>query len=174
LTPQLIPVEFIERRIFLIRGHKVMLDTDLAELYGVTTRRLNEQIRRNRDRFPEDFAFVLTPKEFANLKSHFATSSSGWGGRRKLPYAFTEHGAVMAANVLSSPTAVRASIQVVRAFVRLREIIATHKDLARKLEEMEKKYDRQFKVVFDAIRQLMEPPPLPPGRRIGFTPPKEK
>jgi len=172
----LIPVEVIERRIFLIRGHKVMLDSDLAELYGVTTRRLNEQVRRNRDRFPADFAFLLTRPEFAILKSHFATSSSGWGGRRKLPYAFTEHGVVMAANVLQSPVAVRASIQVVRAFVRLREILASHKDLARKLEEMEKKYDATFKVVFDAIRKLMAPPPPPPEpprRPIGFMTPEK-
>ena len=150
-----------------------MLDTDLAQLYGVTTRRLNEQVRRNRARFPEDFAFVLTREEFANLKSHFATSSSGWGGRRKLPYAFTEHGAVMAANVLNSPVAVRASIQIVRAFVRLREILATHKELARKIEEMEKKYDTQIRVVFGEIRKLMQPPALPPKRQIGFIPRKE-
>ena len=151
-----------------------MLDIDLAQLYGVTTRRLNEQVRRNRARFPEDFAFVLTREEFANLKSHFATSSSGWGGRRKLPYAFTEHGAVMAANVLNSPVAVRASIQIVRAFVRLREILATHKELARKIEEMEKKYDTQIRVVFGEIRKLMQPPALPPKRQIGFIPQKEK
>jgi hypothetical protein len=104
-SQQLIPVEVIADKIYLIRSQKVMLDADLAKLYGVSTRRFNEQIRRNRDRFPEDFAFVLTPEEFANLMSHFATSSSGWGGRRKLPYAFTEHGAIMAANVLSSPIA---------------------------------------------------------------------
>jgi hypothetical protein len=114
-SQQLIPVETNAGKIFLIRGQKVMLDRDLAQLYGVSTRGLNEQSRRNRDRFPEDFAFVLTLEEFANLKSHFATSSSVWGGRRKLPYAFSEHGAIMAANVLSSPIAVRASIQVVRA-----------------------------------------------------------
>jgi len=167
------PVEFIERRILLIRRQKVMLDTDLAQLYGVTTRRLNEQVRRNRARFPEDFAFALTREEFANLKSHFATSSSGWGGRRKLPYAFTEHGAVMAANVLNSPVAVRASIQIVRAFVRLREILATHKELARKIEEMEKKYDTQIRVVFGEIRKLMQPPALPPKHQIGFIPRKE-
>ena len=173
--PSVVPVELIERRIYLIRGQRVMLDADLAKLYGVATRRLNEQVRRNLDRFPPDFAFLLTPEEFANLKSQFATSSSGWGGRRKLPYAFTEHGALMAANVLSSPTAVRASIVVVRAFVKLREILATHKDLARKLEDLERKYkthDVAIREIFDVIRKLMAPPPEP-KRRIGFiAPPK--
>ena len=171
---EIVPVESIQQRIYLIRGHKVMLDRDLAELYGVTTRRLNEQLRRNLDRFPSDFAFLLTQQEFANLKSHFATSSSGWGGRRKLPYAFTEHGVVMAANVLTSSVAVRASIQVVRAFVRLREILSTHKDLARKLEKLEGKYDANFRVVFDAIRKLMGPEKPPPRRRIGFEAEAEK
>jgi hypothetical protein len=153
----LIPTERIERVIFVIRGHNVVLDSDLAQLYGVTTSRLNEQIKRNGNRFPEDFMFRLTPKEFKNLISQSATSSSKWGGRRKLPLAFTEHGAVMAANVLSSPVAVAASIQVVRAFVRLRQILATHKDLAHKLEELERKlgqHDEKFRIVFDAIRQL--------------------
>src|SRR5438874_4532236 len=135
----LIPAERIEQAILLIRGHKVMLDSDLADLYGVTTSRLNEQVKGNRDRFSDDFIFRLTPKEFKDLKSQSATSSSQWGGRRKLPLAFTEHGAVMAANVLNNPVAVSASIQVVRAFVRLRQILATHKDLARKLEELERK-----------------------------------
>lgn len=162
----LIPSERIERSILFIRGHKVMLDADLAALYRVTTKRLNEQVGRNSDRFPEDFMFQLTKEEYAILRSQFATSSQ-WGGRRTLPYAFTEHGAVMLASVLSSPVAVQASIQVVRAFIRLREILATHKDLARKLEELEKKYDRQFVAVFDAIRQLMTPPKTK-QKPIGF------
>jgi len=144
-----------------------MLDADLAELYGVTTKRLNEQVKRNASRFPGDFMFQLTPDETRILRSQFATSRSGWGGRRALPYAFTEHGAVMLASVLNSPTAVDASVQVVRAFVRLREILATHKDLARKLEDLEKKYDARFRVVFDAIRKLMAPPERP-RRQIGF------
>lgn len=160
-----IPGERIEQTILLIRGHKVILDSDIATLYGVPTKRLNEQVSRNRDRFPEDFMFQLTEEEFANLKSQNATSS--WGGRRTLPYAFTEHGVVMLASVLNSPIAVSASIQVVRAFVRLRELLATHKDLAQKLEELEKKYDRKFSVVFEAIRQLMEPPKAR-RRRIGY------
>ncbi|MGA2263797.1 MAG: ORF6N domain-containing protein [Acidobacteriota bacterium] len=153
-----------------------MLDRDLAQLYGVSTRRLNEQIRRNRDRFPEDFAFVLTLEEFTNLKSHFATSSSGWGGRRKLPFAFAEHGAIMAANILSSPTAVGASIQVVRAFVRLRELLATHKDLARKLEDLERKFaahDVRIQQIFSFIKKLMKSP-VSRRRQIGFAPHEEK
>ena len=161
----LIPNERIERSILFIRGHKVMLDSDLAVLYGVTTKRLNEQVNRNRDRFAEDFMFQLTKLEFAILKSQNATPS--WGGRRTLPYAFTEHGVVMLASVLNSPIAVLASLQVVRTFVRLREILSTHKDLARKLNALEKKYDSQFAVVFEAVRKLMTPP-TPKRRRIGF------
>lgn len=164
----LIPDEQIERSILLLRGHRVILDADLAALYGVTTARLNQQVRRNMDRFPEDFAFLLTKAEFGDLKLHFASSSSGWGGRRKPPFAFTEHGALMAANVLKTPTAVTTSVQVVRAFVRLREMLVTNKELARRLDVLERKYDAQFKVVFDAIRQLMAPPPAPSKRRIGF------
>ena len=165
----LIPSERIEQAIMQLRGQRVILDSDLARLYGVTTSRLNEQIKRNTDRFPEDFMFRLSAAEFKNLISQFATSSARWGGRRKPPLVFTEHGAVMAANVLNSPTAVAASIEVVRAFVRLRQILSTHKDLARKLEELEKKYDENFRVVFEAIRQLMAPPVSPAKKgRIGF------
>ncbi len=144
-----------------------MLDADLAALYGVTTKRLNEQVTRNRDRFPEDFMFVLTAEEAAGLKSQFATSKKGRGGRRTRPRAFTEHGAVMIANVLRSRIAIEASIQVVRAFVQLRELALTHADLGRRLDDLERKYDSQFKVVFQAIRGLMTPPALP-RRRIGF------
>jgi hypothetical protein len=164
----IVPEERIARSILLLRGKRVILDSDLACLYGVTTARLNQQVRRNIDRFPDDFAFFLTPDEFGDLKLHFATSSAGWGGRRKPPFAFTEHGALMAANVLKTPVAVRASIQVVRAFVRLREMLSSHKELARRLGELEKRYDSQFRVVFDAIRELMAPPPPRPRRRIGF------
>ena len=158
-------------RILEIRGQRVLLDSDLEALYGVTTKRLNEQVRRNADRFPADFLLELTNQEVAASRSQIATLKRG-KNIKYAPYAFTEHGSVMAANVLNSPIAVRASIQVVRAFVRLREILATHKDLARK--EMEKKYDARFKVVFAAIRKLMEPPPVPPSRRIGFAPREEK
>ena len=163
----IITAEAVERKIFLIRGQKVMLDSDLAELYGVTTKRLNEQVRRNADRFPNDFMFRLSTDEFESLRSHFATSSSKHGGRRYLPYSFTEHGALMAASVLDTPRAVEVSLYVVRAFVKLRELIASHKDLARKLDELEKKYDGQFQVVFEAIRQLMAIEEKP-KRKIGF------
>jgi hypothetical protein len=152
LLPKIIiPIESVEQRIFIIRGQKVILDADLAQLYGVTTKRLNEQVKRNRERFPEDFMFRLSlaeGKSIPALRSQIATLKSGQH-LRYAPCAFSEHGTVMVANVLNSPVAVRASIQVVRAFVRLREIAATHKDLVQKLEQMEKKYDRQFKVVFN-------------------------
>lgn len=145
-----------------------MLDADLARLYGVTTARLNEQVKRNRDRFPADFMFQLTPAEFAGLKSQIAISNRGRGGRRKRPYAFTEHGAVMLASVLNTPIAVEASIMVVRAFVQLRSMLAAHEELARKLDALERKYDTQFRVVFDAIRELMPPSGTPKPKRIGF------
>jgi hypothetical protein len=164
-------VERIEHAILLIRGHRVVLDADLAALYGVTTSRLNEQVRRNADRFPNDFSFVLTQQEFTNLMSQFATSSSQWGGRRKLARAFTEHGAVMAASVLNTPIAVAVSLEVVRAFVRLRQLLISHEALARKLAELESKlagHDEQFAVVFEAIHQLMEPSKPAPKGRIGF------
>lgn len=129
-----------------------MLDKDLAELYGVGTRGLNKAVKRNIDRFPEDFMFQLTNEEFGNLKFHFGTSR--WGGTRKLPYAFTENGVAMLSSVLNSKLAIHVNIQIMRTFTRLREILLTHKDLARKLAGMEKKYDSQFKVVFDAVRQF--------------------
>ena len=157
--------------IMLLRGERVILDSDLARLYGVSTGRLNEQVRRNAARFPEDFVFHLAAKEFANLKSQSATSSSGWGGRRKPPWAFTEHGAIMAANVLNSRRAVQVSVFVVRAFVRLRRMMVQHKELAARLDELERKlkgHDRQIIALVDAIRQLMAPPPAPPRKRIGF------
>ena len=144
-----------------------MLDEDLALIYGVSTKRLNEQVKRNRPRFPEDFMFRLTAEETSLLKSQFATSSAGHSGRRKLPYAFTGHGAVMLASVLNTPVAVQASIQVVRAFIRLRQILAEHRELARRLDALEKKYDGQFRVVFDAIRRLMAPPEHR-RKQIGF------
>ena len=164
----LIPIERIESKILILRGQKVMLDRDLAELYGVATMRLNEQVKRNIERFPKDFMFQLTRQELANLISQIAISSSNWGGIRKAPFAFTEHGALMAANVLNSPKAVEVSVQVTRAFIKLREMVISHKELSRKLRDLEAKYDKQFDVVFDAIRQLMAPPPVPPKRKIGF------
>jgi hypothetical protein len=164
----LIPPERIERAILLIRDQKVMLDTDLAELYGVAVKVFNQAVRRNRERFPDDFMFQLTDAEWEALRSQIVTSKSGRGGRRYLPYAFTEHGALMAATVLNSPVAIQVSIQVVRSFVHLRQLMVNHAELARKLDALEKKYDAQFKVVFDAIRKLMAPPPEPKRGRIGF------
>ncbi len=166
MAQQLIPSEVIERRILLIRGQKVMLDADLAQLYGVETKALKRAVNRNRDRFPEDFCFQLSKAEFENLRYQFGTSS--WGGVRYSPYAFTEQGVAMLSSVLRSKRAVQVNIAIMRAFVRLREILATHKDLARKLEELEKKYDKQFAIVFEAIRKLMTPPEPAPKRRIGF------
>lgn len=171
VSVQLVPVERIERGILVIRNQRVVLDETLAELYGVTVKRLNEQVRRNRDHFPDDFMFQLSIEEWDALRSQYATIKTGRGEHRKYrPYAFTEHGAVMAANVLNSPTAVQASIQVVRAFVRLRELLASHKELAAKLDALERKYDKQFKAVFDTIRALMTPPDTK-RRPIGFVAP---
>jgi len=150
----------------MIRGQKVMLDADLAGLYGVSTKRLNEQVARNRERFPADFMFQLTAAEFEDLRSQIVISN-GRGGRRTPPYAFTEQGVAMLSSVLHSPRAIQVNIEIMRAFVRMREIVATHRDLARKLDALEKKYDGQFRVVFEAIRQLMTED-AKPKRRIGF------
>ena len=166
----LIPIERIENRIFLIRGQKVMLDADLAELYGVTTKRLNEQVKRNRARFPEDFMFQLTASETELLRSQIATSKKGRGGRRYAPFAFTEHGAIMLAGVLNTQRAIEVSVFVVRAFNRLREMLATHKEVAYKLAELERKlvtHDEAIRSLMDAIRQLMTPP-IKKRRPIGF------
>ena len=165
----LIPVERIENSILLIRGQKVILDADLATLYEVETKNLIRAVKRNVARFPKDFMFQLKKQEFDNLRFHFGTSSQ-WGGRRYHPYAFTEHGVAMLSSVLSSPRAVRVNIEIIRAFVRLRQLLKSHADLAKKLSEMEKRYDDQFRVVFEAIRQLMASPdePEPPRRQIGF------
>lgn len=164
-------VEPIESRILIIRGHRVILNLHLAELYGVPTGRLMEQIKRNRERFPADFLFQLTKGEYESLKSQFAISKEeGRGGRRHLPYAFTEHGAVMAANVLKSKRAIKASIFVVRAFVRLRQLLASHRDLAEKIDELERTigtHDKAIRSLFDTIKKLMTPPE-PKRRRIGF------
>lgn len=168
-----VPIAFIERRIYFIRGQKVILDTDLAELYGVPTYRLNEQVKRNRKRFPADFMFQLKPEEAECLTSQIAMSKVGRGGRRTKPYVFTEQGVAMLSSVLNSERAVQVNIAIMRAFVKLREIIATHKELAQKIAELElrfQQHDTQIQAVFDAIRQLLEPKPVPPRRRIGFDP----
>jgi hypothetical protein len=175
----MIPVERIERSILLIRGHKVMLDADLARLYGVETKALNRAVKRNLSRFPEDFMFQVTAEEFENLKYHigtsnlksqFAISGSGWGGRRHPPYAFTEQGVAMLSSVLRSKRAVQVNIEIMRAFVRLRRILSSNKELARKLEDLERKigaHDQQIQTIFQAIRQLMAPPE-PKKRKMGF------
>lgn len=163
----LVTVESIERKIYLIRGQKVMLDSDLAELYGVTTKTLVQAVKRNSNRFPLDFMFQLENQEVVGLRSQIVTSKTGRGGRRYQPYAFTEQGVAMLSSVLNSERAVEVNIQIIRVFVKLREMIAAHKDLAKKLEELEKKYDAQFRVVFDAIRALVAEPE-PKQKKIGF------
>jgi hypothetical protein len=156
----------------VIRGEKVILDSDLAELYGVQTRRLNEQVRRNIEKFPEDFMFQLMKEEFEDLKSQFATSSSGWGGRRKLPLVFTEHGALQAANVLNSERANKMSVFIVRAFVRLREMALTNEKLSQKMAELERRVSDHDEVLIDLIRQIRKlvdtPKPREKKRSIGF------
>ena len=192
----LVPSEVIERRILLLRGRKVMLDRHLAELYAVPTKRLNEAVKRNAARFPKDFMFQLTAEETEALRSQFATStgeaedlrsqfatsseeadrqdspafvsSGGHGGRRYMPYVFTEQGVAMLSSVLKSDRAIVVNIAIMRTFVRLRQMLAAHRELARRLAAMEQNYDQRFKVVFDILRQLTEPPPAPPRRPIGF------
>jgi len=171
MEPELIPQEIVEQKIFMIRGHKVMLDKELAKLYGVPVKRLNEQVKRNLKRFPRDFMFLLTRQEVMNLKSQIATSR--WGGVRKLPYAFTEQGVAMLSTVLNSERAIQVNIAIMRAFVKLRQILATNKDLAYKLKELESKierHDEDIQAIFEAIRQLMAPLPVKPKPQIGFRP----
>lgn len=162
-----ISVEVIAAKILLIRGKRVMLDRDLAKLYEVDTGQLTRQVRRNIDRFPGDFMFQLTRNELQNLICHFGTSS--WGGTRKLPYAFTEQGVAMLSGVLHSKRAISVNIQIMRAFIQLKRMLLTNADLRRKIEEMEKKYDKQFLIVFEAIKKLLEPPPLKEKPPIGFS-----
>ena len=161
----ILPPERIQQAILLLRGQKIMLSTSLAELYEVEPRALVQAVKRNADRFPPDFVFQLTRQEVTNLKSQFVISS--WGGKRTMPYAFTEQGVAMLSSVLHSPRAVRVNVEIMRTFVRLRQMLASHVELARKLAELEKKYDDQFRAVFEAIQELMQPPE-PPRKRIGF------
>jgi hypothetical protein len=166
----------VESRILALRQQKVILDEDLAELYGVPVKRLNEQVKRNRERFPADFMFRLTAEEQESLRSQIATSKTGRGGRRYAPYAFTEHGAIMAATVLNSERAVEMSVFVVRAFVRLREVLATNQQLSAKIDELEQRldtHDASIQDLIEAIRELMAPEPAT-GRKIGFLPPASK
>ncbi len=168
-----IPAERIERSILVLRGHKVLLDADLARLYGVETKVLLQALKRNPDRFPKDFMFQLTDQEFRNLRSQFVTSS--WGGRRYAPYVFTEQGVAMLSSVLNSPRAIAVNIEIMRAFVRLREMIASNKELARRLDELEARIERKLSThdqaiagILDAIRALMHTPEPTKKRRIGF------
>ena len=166
-----IPIDRIENKIYFIREYKVMLDSDLADIFGTTTSKLNEQVKRNHYRFPVDFMFQLNIDEWEGLKLQFAILKNGRGKQRKyLPYVFTEHGTVMLASVVNSKVAVTASIKIVRVFVKLREILSTHKELSAKLQILENKsdkHDNEIKILFQAIRQLMQPP-VQPRKRIGF------
>ena len=166
---ELVPLAHVERTILFIRGYKVILDADLAAMYGVETRELVQAVKRNRERFPEDFMFRLTEEESGSLRSQAVILKKGGRGqhRKYLPHAFTEQGVAMLSTVLRSPRAVQVNIEIMRAFVRLRQMLLDNADLARKLAALEQKYDAQFKVVFDAIRELMEPG-AKPKRRIGF------
>ena len=173
--PALVPVEHISRSILVLRGQRIILDSDLAAIYGVTTGRLNEAVKRNAERFPEDFMFRLSAAEHTVLLSQFAITTPVRGGRRQLPWAFTEHGAIQAANVLNSPRAVAMGVYVVRAFVKLRELLASNKELARRLDELEARIEKKLAIhdeaiaaILSAIRQLMNPP-APKRRPIGFT-----
>ena len=170
---ELIPQELIENKIYLIRGHKVMMDKDLAKLYEVPTKKLTQAVKRNIRRFPGDFMLLLTRQEVRNLRSQFVTSS--WGGRRYAPYVFTEQGVAMLSSVLNSERAIQVNIAIMRAFVKLRQILSTHKELAHKLDELERKiekHDVEIRSIFEAIRQLMAPPVTKPRVITGFNPAK--
>ncbi len=166
MTTKLIPQEIIQSKIFLLRGQKIMFDKDLAKLYGVATKVLNQAVKRNIDRFPSDFMFLLTPQEVTSLRSQFVTSTRG--GLRYQPCAFTEHGILMLSSVLNSKRAIQVNIQIMRAFTKLREMLVSNKELRQKIEEMEKKYDHQFKIVFQTIKELLEPPTPKTKGPIGF------
>lgn len=164
-TRSVLPAKRIERAIFVLRGDRVMLDEDIAALYGVETKALIRAMKRNKERFPTDFMFQLSPQEVEILRCQIGTSS--WGGRRYRPYAFTEQGVAMLSSVLRSQRAVRVNVEIMRAFVRLRHVMSTQADLLQRLNELEQRYDSHFKVVFDALRRLMAPLEAP-SRRIGF------
>ncbi|MHB8879113.1 MAG: ORF6N domain-containing protein [Myxococcaceae bacterium] len=168
----LVPTERITRSILVVRNHRVILDADLAKIYGATTKRLNEQVKRNHERFPPDFMFRLNAAEKAEVVAN-CDQLSKLKFSPMLPFAFTEHGSIMAASVLNSPLAIEVSVYVVRAFIQLREALATHKDLARKLAELERKYDARFRIVFEAIEELMTPEDAGDRKQIGFRNPPQ-
>ena len=172
----LIPDEIVMNKIYLIRGQKVMIDNDLADLYDIETKRLKEAVRRNSDRFPEDFMFELTQKEFESLRSQIATSKTGRGGARYLPMAFTEQGVAMLSSVLNSETAIRVNIQIIRVFTKMRELLLTHKDILLQLEKMEKKltgHDEDIALIFEYLKKLLNPPQTP-RNKVGFRRKDEK
>ena len=171
MNSSIVPIERIEKKIFLIRNQKIMLNSDIAKPYGTETKILNKAVSRNQDRFPKDFMFQLTSEEWSSLKFHSGTSKKGRGGRRFLPYAFTEQGIAMLSSVLNSKRAIQINIQIMRAFVKLREILSTHKELAQKLKKLELKidsHDQQIQAIFEVINQLLTTPEKP-KRKIGFT-----
>lgn len=168
-SQSVIPVERIASRIYLIRGEKVMLDSELAKLYGVSTSRLNEQVKRNRKRFPEDFAFQLTQSEFDLLLSQTAISNKSRGGRRKPPWVFTEHGIAMLSSVLRSDRAAEMNVLIIRVFIKMRQMLATHAELARKVEHL----DRRVSILYDSFQKLLAPPNPPKKNPIGYVPPKD-
>ncbi|MBF0473942.1 MAG: ORF6N domain-containing protein [Nitrospirae bacterium] len=167
-TKDLIPQERIEGKIFVIRGKKLIIDRDIAELYEVETKVLNQAVKRNIDRFPEDFKFQRTKEELNNWKSQFVTSNKEKMGLRKAPFAFTEHGVTMLSSVLNSQRAITINIQIIRTFIKLREIAITYKDLSQRIDDMEQKYDHQFKIVFDTLRGLLEVPKIQSKEIEGF------
>jgi len=167
MNNSMIPAETIQKSIYLVRGQKVMLDRDLAAMYGVATKVLKQAVKRNATRFPADFMFVLTREELADWRSQFVTSNADRMGLRHAPMAFTEHGVAMLSSVLNSERAIQVNIAIMRTFTQLRQMLVSNAELARKLAELEKRYDAQFSVVFDALRQLMTPPE-PPRKKIGF------
>ena len=167
MNNSMIPAETIQKSIYLVRGQKVMLDRDLAAMYGVPTKVLKQAVKRNATRFPADFMFVLTREELADWRSQFVTSNADRMGLRHAPMAFTEHGVAMLSSVLNSERAIQVNIAIMRTFTQLRQMLVSNAELARKLAELEKRYDAQFSVVFDALRQLMTPPE-PPRKKIGF------
>ena len=177
-TTEIAPGELIERRIHIVRGQRVMLDSDLAALYGVETKVLNQAVQRNADRFPEDFMFQMTLQEVAALRSQIVTSNEGRGGRRYQPRVFTEHGIAMLSSVVNSPTAVRVNIQIIRTFVRLRRLLATPGELVTQLQQLAETvqlHDRQITAITDVLTKMMEPPPQPAKKgRIGFQPPNSE